>query len=169
MKIGELILTSFIVTFGLIGCGTKTKTENQPNMNLASEYEINSTQLVYQYYQKFGFTDVCEDIRMVAKLNNSPNLKKRLPITDDDLKTINAFSNKVDSMNSTQILFNPDTRNQFYDIELDFIEFRSDSLITIELLNGEYEIIQTDLISTLKVYDKESGMLYVESHRCDGK
>ena len=52
--------------------------------------------------------------------------------------------------------------------QLDFIEFRADSLITIELSNGEYEIIQTDFTSTLKVYDKESGMLYVESHRCDG-
>ena len=168
MKIEKIILTSFVIAFGLIGCGTNTKTENEPNMNLASEYKVDSTQLVYQYYQKFGFTDVCEDIRMVAKLNNSINFKKRLPITEDDLKTINGFSNKVDSINSSQISFNSNTRNQFYDIELDFIEFSTDSLLTIELSNGEYEIIQTDLTSTLKVYDKESGLLYVESHRCDG-
>lgn len=64
------------MAFGLIGCGTNNKNENGPNMNLASKYKIDSTQLVYQYYQKFGFTDVCEDIRMVAKLNNSPNFKK---------------------------------------------------------------------------------------------
>lgn len=169
MKIEKLILTLFVIAFGLIGCGTNTKTENEPNMNLASEYKIDSTLLVYQYYQKFGFTDVCEDIRMVAKLNNSPNFKKRLPITEDDLKTINEFSNKVDSLNSSQISFNSNTRNQFYDIELDFIEFSTDSLLTIELSNGEYEIIQTELSSTLKVFDKESGLLYVESHRCDGK
>ena len=168
MKIGKLILSLFIIALGLIGCGTNTKTENQPNMNLASEYEIDSTQLVYQYYQKFGFTDVCKDIRMVAKLNNSPNFKKRLPISEDDLKTINGFSNKVDSFNISQISFNTNTRKQFYDIELDFIEFSSDSLLTIELSNGEYEIIQTELSSTLKVFDKESSLLYVESHKCDG-
>lgn len=168
MKIGKLILTSFVIAFGLVSCGTNTKTENEPNMNLASQYKIDSTQLVYQYYQKFGFTDVCEDIRMVAKLNNSPDFKKKLPITEDDLKTINGFSNKVDSINNSQISFNSNTRNQFYDIELDFIEFSTDSLLTIELSNGDYEIIQTDLTSTLKVYDKESGLLYVESHRCDG-
>ena len=164
----KIILTSFVIAFCLIGCGTNTKTENKPNMSLAFEYKIDSTQLVYQYYQKFGFTDLCEDIRMVAKLNNSPNFKKRLPISEDDLKNINAFSNKSDSINSSQISFNSNTRNRFYDIELDFIEFRADSLITIELSNGEYEIIQTDLTETLKVYDKESGLLYVESHRCDG-
>lgn len=168
MKIEKLILTSFVFAFALIGCRTDNKNENKPNMNLALEYKIDSTQLVYQYYQKFGFTDVCEDIRMVAELNNSPNFKKRLPITEDDLKTINGFSNKVDSINSSQISFNSNTRNQFYDIELDFIEFNTDSMLTIELSNGEYEISQTDLTSTLKVYDKESGLLYVESHRCDG-
>jgi len=162
MKIGKLILTSFVISYGLIGCGTNTKTEHEPNMDLASEYKIDSTQLVYQYYQKFGFTDVCEDIRMVAKLNNSPNFKKRLPITDDDLETINGFSNKVDLINNSQITFNSNTRNQFYDIELDFIKFKADSLLTIELSNGEYEIIQTALTSTLKVYDKEFGLLYVE-------
>ena len=166
----NLLLTSFVIAFCLIGCGTntKTKTKTEPNMSLASEYKIDSTQLVYQYYQKFGFTDLCEDIRMVAKLNNSPNFKKRLPITEDDLKIINTFSNKVDSINSSQILFKSNTRYRFYDMEVDFIEFKADSLITIELSNGEYEIIQTDLTETLKVYDKESGLLYVESHRCDG-
>lgn len=168
MKIEKLILTSFVVAFGFIGCRTNTKTENEPNMTLASEYKVDSTQLVYQYYQKFGFTDVCEDIRMVAKLYNSPNFKKRLPITEDDLTTINGFSNKIDLINSSQISFSSNTRDQFYDIELDFIEFKTDSLLTIELSNGEYEIIQKNLTSTLKVYDKESGLLYVESHRCDG-
>ena len=168
MKIEKLILPWLIITCGLIGCETNTKSKNKPNMNLASEYKIDSTQLVYQYYQKYGFTDVCEDIRMVAKLNNSPNLNKRLPITEEDLKTINGFSNKVDSLNSSQISFNSNTRNQFYDIELDFIEFSTDSLLTIELSNGEYEIIQTKLTSILKVFDRESGLLYVESHKCDG-
>lgn len=167
MKIEKLILFSFVIPFILIGCGTNTKNENKPNMVLASEYKIDSTQLVYQYYQKFGFTDVCEDIRMVAKLNNSPNFKKRLPITEDDLKIINGFSNKTDSINKSQISFNSNTRSQFYDMKLDFIEFKTDTIMTIELSNGDYEIIQTNLTSTIKVYDKDSDLLYIESHRCD--
>lgn len=101
MKIKKLILTSFVITFSFIGCRTNTKNENEPNMDLAYKYSLDSTQLVYQYYQKFGFTDICEDIRMVAKLNNSPNFKKKLPITKIDLKNINAFLNKVDPINSS--------------------------------------------------------------------
>ncbi|NMM50858.1 hypothetical protein [Marinigracilibium pacificum] len=167
MKIKKLILTSFVIVLCLISCGTNIKTDNTPNLKLASDYNIDSNQLVYQYYQKFGFTDVCEDIRMVAKLNKSPNFKKRLPITDNDLNTINSFSNKIDSINNSQISFESNTRNHFYDIELDFVEFNTDSLLTIDLSNGEYEIIQTDLTSTLKVFDKQSGLIYVESHRCD--
>ena len=169
MKIGKLILTSLIIAFVLIGCTTNTKNKNQPNLTLAAEYNIDSTQIVYQYYQKFGWTDVCEDIRMVAKLNNSPNFKKRLPITEVDLKTINGFPDKVDSFNISQISFNSNTRNHFHDIELDFFEFITDSSLTIELSDGEYEIIQTEFISILKVFDKESGLLYVESHKCDGR
>ena len=168
MKIQKLIFVTTVIVFGLLGCGTNDKAENIPNMNLATEFEIDSTQLVYQYYQKFGFTDVCEDIRMVSKLKDSPNFKKKLPITQDDLKAINEFSNKVDLIKGSQISFDSNTRNEFYDIELDFIEFTSDSLLTVKLTNGEYEIIQTDLTSTLKIFDKESGLLYVESHRCDG-
>tara|TARA_B100000795_G_scaffold266601_1_gene250038 strand:+ start:2410 stop:2919 length:510 start_codon:yes stop_codon:yes gene_type:complete len=169
MKIDKLILALIIIVFGLLGCGTNNKTESKPDMKLATEFEMDSTQLVYQYYQKFGFTDVCEDIRMVSKLKDSPKFKKRLPITKNDLKAINEFSNKVDSIKGSQISFDSNTRNQFYDIELGFIEFNSDSLLTVKLTNGEYEIIQTDLTSILKVFDKESGLLYVELHRCDGK
>ncbi len=161
-------MTTLVIALGFSGCGTSNKNESEPNMNLAVEFGIDSTQLVYQYYQKFGFTDVCEDLRMISKLKDSPEFKKRLPITEDDLKTINEFSNKVDSIKGSQISFESNPRNQFYDIELDFIEFSSDSVLTIQLTNGEYEIIQTELTSTLKVFDRESGLLYVESLRCDG-
>ena len=168
MKIGKLILTTLIVVLGLYSCGTRTKNENKPNMNLVMEFGIDSTQLVYQYYQKFGFTDVCEDLRMVTELKNSPEFNKRLPIDMGDLKIINEFSNKVDSIKGSTISFTSNSRIQFYDIELDFIEFSTDSLLTIHLNKGEYEIIQTELTSTLKIFDSESGLLYIESHRCDG-
>ena len=168
MTICKLILTTIVITFGFCSCGTSNKIESKPDMSLALEFGLDSTQLVYQYYQKFGFTDVCEDLRMLAKLKDSPQFKKRLPITNDDLKIINGFSNKVDSIKDSQISFETNTRSKFYDIELDFIEFSSDSLLKIQLTNGEYEIIQTEMTSTLKVFDRESGLLYAESHRCDG-
>ena len=168
IKTEKLILGIIVIVFCLFGCKKNNKIDNKPDINLATEFKIDSIQLVYQYYQKFGFTDICEDIRMVSKLKDSPKFRKRLPINKNDLKKINSFLNKTDSINGTHISFRSNTRNKFYDIELDFIEFNSDSLLTVKLINGEYEIIQTDSTSTLKVFDKESGLLYVESHRCDG-
>jgi hypothetical protein len=169
MKIDKLILTLPIVVFGLYSCEPSAKNDNKPDMNLAMEFGIDSTQLVYQYYQKFGFTDICEDLRMVSKMTESPNLNKKLPINADDLMTINEFSNKVDSIKCSTISFTSNTRGQFYDMELDFVEFSPDSLLTIQLTDGEYEIIQTELTSTLKIFDSELGLFYVESHRCDGR
>ena len=168
IKTEKLILGIIVIVFCLFGCKKNNKIDNKPDINLATEFKIDSIQLVYQYYQKFGFTDICEDIRMVSKLKDSPKFRKKLPINKNDLKKINSFLNKTDSINGTHISFRSNTRNKFYDIELDFIEFNSDSLLTVKLINGEYEIIQTDSTSTLKVFDKESGLLYVESHRCDG-
>ena len=56
----------FISLFIVFGCDDITKRNDIPNKKLANEFGINSTELIYQYYQKFGFTDLCEDIRMVS-------------------------------------------------------------------------------------------------------
>lgn len=163
----KTIFISLIILLWLASCGTSTKQDNAPNMSFVMEFGIDSTQLLYQYYQKFGFTDVCEDLRMVAKLNESPKLGKNLPINDEDLKTINNFSNKVDRIESSTISFKSNPRSQFYDIELNFIEFVTDSTLTVKLKTGEYEITQTESTSTLKVFDSDSKLLYIEIHKCD--
>ena len=93
MKFKNLIILSIIfLLFSLNSCSTRTVREDIANLNLAKEFGIDSTQLVYQYYQKFGFTDLCEDIRMVAKKKDMPNFEKKLPISIEDLKIINLIS-----------------------------------------------------------------------------
>jgi len=62
--------------------------------------------LKYQYYQKFGFTDVCEYLRIVLEPIEIPKLNKSLPIDSADLKKINNFSNKTDKLNGDIISFN---------------------------------------------------------------
>jgi hypothetical protein len=169
MKLITLLNIS-LLAFGLMSCNTSTNhvRKNEPDMSLATEFGFDSTQLIYQYYQKFGFGEMCEDIRMLCKAQEPQNFKKSLPISDDDLKKINQFPNKVDSINGAAISLVKNTRREFQDIELDFTEFSLDSLPTIQLANGEYEIIETEWSSTLIIYDVESGLLYLESHRCDG-
>lgn len=157
------------VTLVLIRCAPKSGQEMLPDMKLAAEFEVDSTQLAYQYYQKFGFTDVCEDLRMVSKLKVSPNLKKKLPIEPKDLEIINEFPNKVDRLEEFEISFDTNARSAFHDMELKFIEFISDTTLSVQLEKGEYEISQTELLSVFKVYDSVSGLLYIEVHRCDEK
>ncbi len=157
----------FISLFIVFGCDDITKRNDIPNKKLANEFGINSTELIYQYYQKFGFTDLCEDIRMVSIPKEVPKLYKNLPISIDDRNIINNFSNKTDSIRKSSITFKTNTRNQFYDIELDFIEFTTDSALIINLNKGKYQISQTKSTSILKIYDNESGSYYMEIHRCD--
>lgn len=137
-------------------------------MDLALEFGVDTSDLIYQYYQKYGFTDLCEDLRMVSFVETSPKLKKKLPISEDDLNVINAFSNKVDSVNNSAITFENNTRIFFLDIELDFIEFVTDSTVEVGLKEGEYEIVQDKFSSILKVYDSQKGLFYIEIHECDG-
>lgn len=43
------------------GCDVKSNQESLPDYQLASEFGIEPSELIYQYYQKYGYTDVCED------------------------------------------------------------------------------------------------------------
>ena len=91
-KLSVLTLT---IILSLNSCLTKNKVDNnKPNFELASKYGIDSTQLVYQYYQKFGFTETCEQIRMVSKSASKTNFDKNLPFSVEDIKTINNNSDQ---------------------------------------------------------------------------
>lgn len=162
-------IISLTILLGLFSCGRNIENNNTPKLNLAKEFGIDSVQLKYQYYQKFGFTETCEDLRMVSKPNETPKLNKTLPIESNDLEKINNFSNKTDKIKGEIISFKSNLRNKFYDIELEFTEFIKNSSLIIKLNKGKYEITETELSSTLKVFDNESGLLYIESHKCDEK
>ena len=152
----------------LFGCKTDTSKESTLNVSIINEFKLDSSKVIYQFYQKFGFTDLCEDIRIVSSLESSPNLKNELPISIENLKIINSFSNKVDSFNGKEISIVPNLRNVFNDIELIYNEYITDSVFTISFNKGKYELTNYKFESTLKIYDEESGMFYLEIHRCDG-
>lgn len=161
------ILVYVVIIFFLLNCTAKEDKTNIANYKLAEDFGIDSVDLIYQYYQKFGFTDLCEDLRMVSQ-KSLIKLNKKLPIDSNDLKIINNFPNKTDKINGKKLSFNSTLRQQFKDIELVFIEFKQDSMLLLSLENGEYEIKETKWNSTLKIYDNESGLYYIEIHQCDG-
>ena len=140
---------------------------NKPNIKLAQKFHLDSINLMYQYYQKFGFHETCEDLRMVSKAQKKLSFKKDLPISLTDLKIINDFSNKADQLKGDKISFSTNTRNVFYDIEIDYVNYTNDSLLQVGLSNGSYELKHSDLNLILKVYDKDSDLYYIEMHQCD--
>lgn len=144
------------------------KIENKPDFRLIKEFGIDSSKVVYQYYQEFGFSDVCEDLRLISKQPNTPRLQKNLPLTQEDLDLINSFPNKSDSLQKKIIIGNSAVRSAQRDIELRFLEYIPDSALVFQFKKGEYEIVQTDSSSVLKIFDSINKLLYIEVHKCDG-
>lgn len=159
----------FAVIFLVItGCTGSQKNENLPDYELIEEFGIDSTELVYQYYQQFGFTDLCEDLRIISKQTSSPGLEKDLPISPEDLAVIAEFSNKGDTFEEKIVIGNWKARSPNQDIENVFLEYIPDSLLEFNSRVGKYEIKISDSGSILKIYDREAKLLYIEVHRCDG-
>ena len=146
----------------------QSNNENKADYSLIEEFGIDSNELVYQYYQAFGFTDLCEDLRLISKQPTALELQKNLPLTQEDLALINRFPNKSDSIQEKIMMGNLEARNAQRDIELRFLEYIPDSSLVFQLKEGEYEIIQTDTSSILKIFDSINKLLYIEVHRCDG-
>lgn len=132
------------------------------------EFGIDSTELVYQYYQQFGFTDLCKDLRIISKQTSSPGLEKVLPISPENLAAIAKFSNKEDVFEEKIVIGNWKARRPNQDIENVFLEYIPDSSLAFNSKIGEYEIKILDSGSILKIYDREAKLLYIEVHRCDG-
>lgn len=157
------------IFFVIMGCTGSKKNESLPDYELIVEFGIDSTELVYQYYQQFGFTDLCEDLRIISKQTSSPGLEKDLPISLEDSAVIAKFSNKGNVFEEKIVIGNRKARRQNQDVENVFLEYIPDSLLVFNPKVGEYEINILDSGSILKIYDSEAKLLFIEVHRCDGK
>ena len=172
MEAFNLIFARTIFLFSIIlnSCGATTENGiTKPNKALAEEFGIKSSDLLLQRYQKFGFTDICEDIRMIAKCPSEPLLTKSLPISPEDLNHFNRTTNKVDSLNGIEISTSRLSRSFYQDIELEYVNFVANSNVTVQLSFGEFELTKLDYGLKLTVYDRNNQLIYIEVHRCDGK
>lgn len=174
IEMKDLFTLSIILLITLLNsCGLAPSSENSskpefsPNVKLALEFKVDSNQLLYQYYQKFGFTDLCEEIRMISKYESTFDLMKQLPLEANDLLIINSFLNKADSIGGDTLAFQTSNRHLFRDIELEFSEFKKSRVPIIGLKKGSYEIIQTEKSSILRIYNPQSKLFYLEVHRCE--
>ena len=161
----------FCLNLVLFGCTTGNKTEllTNPNEALVKTFGLNSKDIIYQYYQKFGFTDICEEIRIISKAAEPITLEKILPVNQQDIDLINKFSNKTDSFLAGQPLSIIPHREHFIDIELNYFEYKAMDSISVGISKGSYQIEQTEFESRLTIYDVENGLIFIEVHKCDSK
>ncbi len=158
--------TILTITILLFGCSGQKANENYANYKLAREFKIDSINLKYQYYQKYGFTDLCEEIQMVSISEKTKAFEKMLPIEKEDLKLIKPIFPCIDD---SIIDLKNNSRNFYADIELDFSECLIDSNLNLRIAKGEYEFTETEFMTTLRIYDAESGLIYLGIRKCDGK
>jgi hypothetical protein len=130
------------------------------------KYELENSKVLYQYYEKFGFTDVCTHSRMYFKASGitSGNGWKRLPFSKHDLALINSFSNKVDTLDKVALNVVYPLKDYFSDISLDQREYRKDSVFsaTIPLGNGYYKVG----VHSFEIYFNVLNTMYCEYHTC---
>ncbi|WP_306643933.1 hypothetical protein [Sanyastnella coralliicola] len=157
-----------IVVLLFVSCRTNDSFNDKTFNELTHKFNIDSSQVVYMFYQKYGFTDVCEDLIMLTNVDLNPELSERLPMSDHDLEMVAMFSISQTSAKPIQAMLSPDQGSEFKDIELEYLDYNPSSLKSIDFVDGSYEITQTQMMFTLKIYDEESGLLYVASHGCDG-
>ncbi|MCB0431378.1 MAG: hypothetical protein H6585_06505 [Flavobacteriales bacterium] len=164
---------AILIGFALTGAGCDPpQTHELPALSrlaMLGNLAADSTRILYQYYEKFGFTDVCIHHRALIHCDVPPSGVDgwvSLPFAPLELEHINGMSNKVDSISDGPILNAMFMEKQsFSDISLERWEYVMDSVsLEVPLWRGKYHFTGDSLL----IYDEEKGNLYLEVHQCDG-
>jgi hypothetical protein len=149
-------------------CSPHVKEEKLPDVHNVRQYKVAEKHVIYQYYEEYGFTDVCKHMRLCAIADSMQIDKqwKKLPLTAPDLQKINQIGNKIDKVKSDSISVVYMHKQFFQDISIVSEEYVKDSLPfqKISLRNGYYKLHD----ETLEVFIPQTKILYVEHYACDG-
>jgi hypothetical protein len=160
--IGSIIIFSLFIS----SCSNQERNENLADYKLAKEFGIDSASLKYQYFQKYGFTETCEDIHMIYIPKSSSDFINNLPIKKADLQVLKP---KFIRITDSTIAINRNSRFINVDIELGYSEYLPDTNLNFRIKNGKYEISESEFSTTLRIFDEESGLVYVGIKQCDGR
>ncbi len=135
-----------------------------PNNSKIKDFGIKITgQIIYQFYQKYGFTDLKEHLILIVKPENVDHISTDLPFDSLDIKRVE----KIDMqkfIKDKPIIFVYE-KNMHTDIRLESEEYDSGKEKLVFHENGKYELIQTDSTETIFVFDSQTGLLYAESKK----
>lgn len=139
-----------------------------PSIYSVSGLEIPEERIVYQFYEKFGFTDLCEHNRLlldsISIVIDSSWVE--LPIQESDLDKINHISNKVDTLLMSGYSVRYRYKSFFSDISIEIVEYlrknSNEKDFILNLQNGYYKLSKENLV----IYDDKKSMIFYENHTC---
>ena len=166
MKLNNVYIILVLVLV-FISCNSNNDDgRKMPKSSFIIGYEVHEDQILYQYYEKFGFTDICVHTRsyFTAKDFSVTNEWMPLPMTKKDRLRINSIPNRIDSLPDDSFLVIYNHKNFFSDISLDSKEFIRETTFEkkINLRNGFYRINKT----IFEVYNDKDDVIYYEYHSC---
>ena len=157
----------FLLGLLLFGCVSENKNEiSFPNPDLIKGYDVKQDKILYQYYEKYGFTDVCVNMRAYFKIESWSNKGwHKLPMNAIDIKKVNSIPDKLDTLKGDTFSIIYKYKNFFSDISLKSMEYISNSTFdhTGNLREGYYRITK----NTFEVYNSHRKTIYYEFHSCN--
>ena len=150
-----------------VSCIKTNEKENKlPNSNLIKGYDVKSEDIFYQFYEEFGFDEVCIHNRAYFKIENFKldNNWKKLPISKNDLSKLKLIPNKIDTLEGNSLRIKYSHKLFFDDISLVRKEFISENSFDniLGLSEGYYKIENSN---SFMIYTKKN-MIYYEEHYC---
>lgn len=157
-----------LVFLVIVSCSANDhKNSKLPSKTFINGYEIKSEQILYQFFEKFGFTDICIHSRSYFKINkfSATDDWKPLPMNAEDVRKANSIPNKIDSLNASDFSIIYQNKDFFSDINLELEEFVKDTIfdLKIDLSMGYYRIGK----DKIEIYNHENSTIYLEYHSCD--
>jgi len=165
----ELTLTKIYLAFlVLVSCNTSSKKQSKNNITDISQligYKVEAKEIIYQYYEKYGFTDLCIHNRTYfVKENFKVNEQwKRMPLNELDIVRLNSIEEKVDTIQKGNITY--EYKSFFEDIKIKSTEYRKDTVFKnqLDLKNSYYKISDY----SFEIYNPKNKTIYFEYHFCN--
>ena len=133
-----------------------------PDKALLSDFGIElSGEIIYQFYQKYGFTDLEEQLILVMKPRGFDLKMSDQPLNSPEIKSLQKTS--IRKFTDNQPIDFTHEKFQQADIRLESKEYDSGQSKSVHFNNRTYRIIQTDSTETIYVLDHQTQLMYVES------
>lgn len=137
---------------------------DKPDREKVRDFGINvSGEIVYQFYEKYGFTDIEEHQLLIVKSDNVDFLTSTLPFDSIDIRRVQRIDLRK-FIKDKPVDFESEKIFQ-QDVRIESKEFDVRKEIPVFHNEGKYGITLNDSVETVYVFDQRTGLMYVDSRR----